>query len=70
MPSPPKWTDRARRSLTSPLHVSWPVSAGRNVVRIFSSSGSNSLLVSGMVLARNVHLLASPRVNAACAAWG
>ena len=65
IPSPPWQTGSATSSLSESLSATWPVIAGRNFCRMVFSSGLSRSPMSGIVLARYVHLLIAPWVKAA-----
>ena len=69
IPSPPRRAGNAIRSLILSLKEFWPVNVGR-CFRMVSSSGCKRSLMSEIVRARNVHLLAKPCVKAGYAACG
>ena len=60
MPSPPRRTGSANRSLNSSLKASRPVREGRNFCRMVSSRGLRRSAMCGMVLDKYVHLLDMP----------
>ena len=64
MPRPPRRAGRASRSRSVSFGALWPVRAGRNLCLIASSNGFKRLPISGVVLARYVHLLVRPCVKA------
>ncbi len=57
MPSPPNRTGNAIRSLSASLKVFWPVRDGKKRCLTAFSTGLSKSPMSGMVLARYVHLL-------------
>ena len=57
MPSPPKRTGNAIRSLSASLKAFWPVRDGKKSCLIAFSTGLSRSPMSGMVLSRYVHLL-------------
>ena len=68
MPRPPSRAGSANKFLSVSLKAFWPVRCGRKTLRMVSSRGLMSSAMFGVVLARYVHLLVSPCVNAANAA--
>ena len=63
MPSSPIRTSRARRSLTSSLYVSRPVSAGRKSVSIRDGSSKECPLVGQSLCERGVYMLSGANGN-------
>ena len=64
MPIPPRHTGSPINFLSSLLKAFCLVIDGRNLCLIMSSNGWSRSAMSGMVLAKKVHLLAGPCVNA------
>ena len=63
MPSPPRRIGKARSSRSRSLQALCPVKAGTNFSLIAASSGSRRRSISGIVLAKYVHLLDKPRLS-------
>ena len=70
MPKPPSFAGSRNTSRIVSVTYSFPISAGTKVSLINQSSFLRSSVMSGVVLATNVHLLDAPKRNAEYASCG